>query len=83
MAGKVKSRIALLRLRKNLQVIAQAVVQRQAGRSAELVLSEEGICGRCLVDGRLSERLQVEFEVSAGNIGKVGEAVLAFGTVGE
>ena len=66
-----------------MQVVTQAVIERQARCGAELILGEEGIRGRGLNDGRLPERLQVEFEIAAGHIGEVGETVLSLGSVSE
>ena len=48
-----------------------------------MVLGEERIGGGGLEDGRFPERLQIKLEVSSGQLGERGEAVLAFGPVNE
>ncbi len=83
MASQSEGGIALLRLREDLQVVAQAVIESQAWRGAELILGEEGIRGRGLINRSLSERLQIEFVIPGDYIGKAAETILSLGSVRE
>src|ERR1700694_6318399 len=79
MASLSEGGVALLWLREDLQVVTQAVMEGQAWRSAELILGEEGIGRRGLINRALSERLQVEFVVAGGYIEETGETILSLG----
>src|ERR1700692_4688689 len=83
MASQSEGGIALLWLREDLQVITEAVIESQARRGAELVLGEEGIRGRGLINRSLSERLPVEVVMSSGNIEETGATILALWSVSE
>ena len=68
-------------MRQLLKVPAHSIVNVQPGGCAKLVLRENGIRGNGKQRGRLSKRLQIEFESACSQIGQTCEVKISRRTV--